>query len=168
MAIKIETPCIGVCSTIYGDDICRGCHRTFDEIIKWNEFSINKRKIVHDRLQSLQAKYLSNFFEIYDFELFQSLLSKNSIMIERSVDLFDQNNKLEFQLSFVYKILKKHNNKFNILNNKLDKNLKSNQIRLSNFGIILKNTDNKLNLNQIMTEIDEAIYKESENIFSRV
>lgn len=30
-----QTPCIGVCSTAIGDDVCRGCARTFVEISHW-------------------------------------------------------------------------------------------------------------------------------------
>ncbi|SCK05131.1 DUF1289 domain-containing protein [Vogesella sp. LIG4] len=32
-----ETPCIGVCSTAIGDDVCQGCARTFTEISCWYE-----------------------------------------------------------------------------------------------------------------------------------
>ena len=32
-----RSPCIGICSTSSGfDTVCRGCHRTSDEILRWN------------------------------------------------------------------------------------------------------------------------------------
>ena len=31
-----RSPCIGICSTDLGDPVCRGCHRTADEVIRWN------------------------------------------------------------------------------------------------------------------------------------
>ena len=34
-----DTPCVGICSTAIGDDVCRGCARTFDEISFWGELS---------------------------------------------------------------------------------------------------------------------------------
>ena len=34
-----RTPCIGVCSTTYGDDICRGCRRFRHEITSWINYS---------------------------------------------------------------------------------------------------------------------------------
>lgn len=34
-----DTPCIGICSTAIGDDVCRGCARTFGEISFWGELS---------------------------------------------------------------------------------------------------------------------------------
>jgi predicted Fe-S protein YdhL (DUF1289 family) len=31
-----KTPCVGRCSTSLGDDICKGCYRTYKEVIDWN------------------------------------------------------------------------------------------------------------------------------------
>ena len=30
-----RNPCIGVCSTTYGDDICKGCKRFRHEVSSW-------------------------------------------------------------------------------------------------------------------------------------
>jgi uncharacterized protein len=47
----IGTPCIGVCSTTsFGDEICRGCHRTFDEVRLWNTFTDEQKIVVNKRL----------------------------------------------------------------------------------------------------------------------
>lgn len=46
-----DTPCIGVCSaTALGDEICRGCGRTFDEVILWNTFTDEQKKAINLRL----------------------------------------------------------------------------------------------------------------------
>ena len=34
-----DTPCIAICSTSQGDDLCKGCGRTFDEVQLWPEMS---------------------------------------------------------------------------------------------------------------------------------
>jgi predicted Fe-S protein YdhL (DUF1289 family) len=34
-SLKPDSPCIGYCSTSFGDDICIGCGRFSDEVIKW-------------------------------------------------------------------------------------------------------------------------------------
>lgn len=47
---KIDTPCIGICSTIYGDEICRGCKRNYQEVINWNKFSTQQKDRVLQRL----------------------------------------------------------------------------------------------------------------------
>ena len=30
-----DTPCIAICSTSQGDDMCKGCGRTFEEVQNW-------------------------------------------------------------------------------------------------------------------------------------
>lgn len=50
MAEHIDTPCIGICSTIYGDDICRGCKRRYQEVIDWNTFDSGTKDDVFQRL----------------------------------------------------------------------------------------------------------------------
>ena len=32
-----DTPCIAICSTSQGDEVCKGCGRTFDEVQLWTE-----------------------------------------------------------------------------------------------------------------------------------
>ena len=32
-----DTPCIAICSTSQGDDVCKGCGRTFTEVQYWTE-----------------------------------------------------------------------------------------------------------------------------------
>lgn len=39
----MKTPCIGVCSVSQGDDMCRGCGRTLDEIRDWGKYDDNRR-----------------------------------------------------------------------------------------------------------------------------
>ena len=34
-----DTPCIAICSTSQGDDICKGCGRSFDEVQHWTVMS---------------------------------------------------------------------------------------------------------------------------------
>ncbi len=39
-----DTPCIAICSTSQGDDICKGCGRTFEEVQHWTAMSpVDKR-----------------------------------------------------------------------------------------------------------------------------
>lgn len=34
-----DTPCIAICTTSQGDDVCKGCGRTFEEIQGWQAMS---------------------------------------------------------------------------------------------------------------------------------
>jgi predicted Fe-S protein YdhL (DUF1289 family) len=50
-ANKPDSPCIGMCSTSYGDDICRGCGRTFIEVIDWIIYEDEQKKSVWMRVE---------------------------------------------------------------------------------------------------------------------
>lgn len=49
--MKPDSPCIGMCSTSYGDSICRGCGRSSDEVIGWIFYDDEKKKEVWDRVE---------------------------------------------------------------------------------------------------------------------
>ena len=142
---KISTPCIGVCSTIYGDDICRGCHRNFEEIIKWNQLSQDERLTIQTRLDNLQNKFSKKYFEITD----------KSLLIKSLIDFKINHRNSENNLNLAYKLVKKSGNKLKTEN-------------LEQYGISIKHSADKLTINQILTEIDENIYKESEENFNTI
>jgi len=39
-----DAPCIAICSTSQGDDICKGCGRTFDEVQHWTVMSPGEKR----------------------------------------------------------------------------------------------------------------------------
>ncbi len=47
-----ESPCVGRCSTTYGDDICKGCGRTFLEVVNWIIFDDDEKSAVWARLKN--------------------------------------------------------------------------------------------------------------------
>ena len=63
---NIKTPCIGICSTVYGDVVCRGCKRFSHEIINWNQYSNEEKKYVWNRLEKLQKQILEQKIEIVE------------------------------------------------------------------------------------------------------
>ncbi len=54
--ITSDSPCIGYCTTVLGDDVCRNCLRTFDEITRWVEMSNHERRAVNQRIALLNIK----------------------------------------------------------------------------------------------------------------
>ncbi|MFA6901918.1 MAG: DUF1289 domain-containing protein [Gallionellaceae bacterium] len=48
--ITAECPCVGHCTTVLGDDVCRSCHRTFEEVIRWLELSDEERIQINRRI----------------------------------------------------------------------------------------------------------------------
>ena len=49
-----DTPCIAICSTSQGDDWCKGCGRSFDEVQHWPALSVAEKRAVWRRI-SLQG-----------------------------------------------------------------------------------------------------------------
>ncbi|MDA0823358.1 MAG: DUF1289 domain-containing protein [Proteobacteria bacterium] len=48
MPAPIESPCIAVCQLRKGEDICRGCYRTLEEIGNWSRMTpVERRTIMH-------------------------------------------------------------------------------------------------------------------------
>lgn len=45
-----KSPCIGICSTAQGDDICRGCGRTFYEVTNWSTLTEKELESMEKRL----------------------------------------------------------------------------------------------------------------------
>jgi len=48
------SPCIGVCSTTYGDLVCRGCNRFAHEVVQWNGYDEAQRDAIWGRLEELR------------------------------------------------------------------------------------------------------------------
>lgn len=46
------TPCVGRCSTVFGDAVCRGCRRFNHEVIQWNTYTIEQHSVVWLRLDA--------------------------------------------------------------------------------------------------------------------
>eukprot|EP01037_Dinobryon_pediforme_P000124 gene124-124_t len=45
-----DTPCIAICSTSQGDDLCKGCGRTFDEVQFWPSYTPAEKRGVWRRI----------------------------------------------------------------------------------------------------------------------
>lgn len=42
----IKTPCIGRCTCTLGDEVCKGCGRTADQVRDWNGYTEEKKAAV--------------------------------------------------------------------------------------------------------------------------
>ena len=62
----VKTPCIGVCSTGIGDSVCRGCKRFAHEVIHWNSYSPEQKRVVDRRLAGFLSQCVSNKLEVTD------------------------------------------------------------------------------------------------------
>ena len=65
---RIKTPCIGLCSTVYGDAVCRGCKRYDAEIIAWNGYDEARKEAVTRRLDGWLVQAMQGRCEVIDVE----------------------------------------------------------------------------------------------------
>ena len=63
---KVNTPCIGLCSTALGDGVCRGCKRFAHEVIDWNGYTAEQQQAVVDRLDDFLVRVVGNRIDIFD------------------------------------------------------------------------------------------------------
>ncbi len=64
--IMRSTPCVGICSTTYGDLVCRGCKRFSHEIVAWNVYNDDQRERVWHRLYALRDQATAVFVTVSD------------------------------------------------------------------------------------------------------
>jgi predicted Fe-S protein YdhL (DUF1289 family) len=52
VAKKLQSPCTRRCTVAPGSDICVGCYRTVEEIVRWTKFTDAQRQAVMDQLEA--------------------------------------------------------------------------------------------------------------------
>ena len=57
-----------MCSTTYGDLVCRGCRRFAHEVRDWNRYEEREKRAVLSRLEQLQLDTLSRVLSVNDPE----------------------------------------------------------------------------------------------------
>ena len=71
-----SSPCIGICSTTYGDLVCRGCKRFAHEVVDWNRYDEDQRQIVWVRLAELRDASVSGYVAVVDEALLARAATK--------------------------------------------------------------------------------------------
>ncbi len=79
MSKRPLTPCIGICSTAIGDQVCRGCKRFAEEVIRWNSYSDDQRLSVLNRLDHLLVQSVQIKFTIVDEKKLQEQIRYQQI-----------------------------------------------------------------------------------------
>ena len=83
---RSSTPCLGICTTTFGDEVCKGCKRFSHEIVSWTKYSIEEREIVNDRLEKFKVQILKDRFEVYDDKLLSKNLDQMGINFNHSLN----------------------------------------------------------------------------------
>ena len=134
MEIKLRTPCVGICSTIYGDEICRGCVRTYQEIIHWNGFSDEKKQATLDRLEKQTHQVVKKYIDIIDQNKLTEKLHKHNIKYRSHFH----------PLCWAHTLLREGADKIN---------------KVENFGLTIKHAYSHLALTKLVEIIDDEIYE---------
>ncbi len=79
MVGTVKTPCIGVCSTGLGDDVCRGCKRYTHEVADWNGYGEHERISISRRLDALLRQVLADRLEVFDEALLRQQLAIHNV-----------------------------------------------------------------------------------------
>jgi predicted Fe-S protein YdhL (DUF1289 family) len=105
MVNRTRTPCVGICSTTYGDDVCRGCKRFSFEVINWNSFNSEERESVWKRLEKLKSQIMASRLKVFD-----------SKKLEESIKYFQLKIKDDLNdLSKAFEVIKQVSESFNNL-----------------------------------------------------
>ena len=71
-----DSPCIGICSTTYGDKVCRGCKRHYDEVIGWNAMLDDEKLEILQRIDANTGEVVAQFIEVTDVKQVRRALRK--------------------------------------------------------------------------------------------
>lgn len=75
----IKTPCVGLCSTVYGDLVCRGCKRFHHEVVHWNAYSDEQKQAVWHRLERLLIQVVAAKLEVFDEQRLRTQLVQRQV-----------------------------------------------------------------------------------------
>lgn len=78
----VKTPCVGICSTGIGDNVCRGCKRFSHEVIDWNAYTYEQKLIIAERLENFLAQVVQIHFEIIDADLLLEQVKHQQILFK--------------------------------------------------------------------------------------
>ena len=139
---RSSTPCIGICSTTFGDDVCKGCKRFSHEITSWGKFSNDERAFVNRRLEQFKSTLLEEKFTIIDGNLFESKMNEFSI---------NYNGSLE-PITWIFDLLRASVSK---------------DLNLDDFGVEIKPEFSNLSLVEIRKLINDDMLQLSEAHYSK-
>ena len=63
---RIQTPCIGHCSTTIGDLVCKGCKRFAHEVTDWNRYSDREKHFVMMRISNFMEEAVVRYIRVVD------------------------------------------------------------------------------------------------------
>ena len=84
----VKTPCIGVCSTGIGDRVCRGCKRFAHEVINWNSYSNEEKRLIDQRLGDFLSRCTRSKLQVVDEALLDEQLRVQQVRYPAHQDVY--------------------------------------------------------------------------------
>lgn len=75
----VASPCVGLCSTTYGDTVCRGCMRTSTEIAAWPASDETQKRAITLRLDGIMQQVMPEFFRIENQQALEEALHSMAV-----------------------------------------------------------------------------------------
>ncbi len=75
------TPCLGRCSTVFGDSVCRGCRRFSHEVIDWNRYTAAQRDFIWLRLDQQLDQIILPLVRVEDPRQLSDFLASRHIRL---------------------------------------------------------------------------------------
>ena len=79
MKQRRPTPCVGICSTTFGDLVCRGCKRFSHAIVDWNSYDDSQKEIIWERLEKIKEQVVGQIVRRKDEKLFECAIEAQKI-----------------------------------------------------------------------------------------
>lgn len=77
--VLLKSPCVGFCSTTFGDPVCRGCKRLLAEVDGWNLLTTEQQQQIWQRLWQQTVVIVRQHIRISDPLLLQNQLQRFAI-----------------------------------------------------------------------------------------
>jgi predicted Fe-S protein YdhL (DUF1289 family) len=133
---------IGICSTVFGDVVCRGCKRFVHEIINWNAFNNSEKALIEKRLVDFLTQVMESRVRVV-----------NAGLLHAGLDQWQINyNPAHNDLCHAYSLLGSGGKIVN---------------ELADFGIQAQPGYEKFSVMELKEEIDEAYFALSEAHYQR-
>jgi uncharacterized protein len=79
MEALLKSPCVGFCSTTFGDPICRGCKRTIREVDQWNTLTTTKQRQIWQRLWQQTTEVVCRYLIVRNSTLLRQQLQRYAV-----------------------------------------------------------------------------------------
>ena len=129
-----RTLCIGVCSTTYGDDICRGCRRFRHEITSWINYSDSEKNIINRRLEKFKVTVLEEKFLVADIDKFKEALNQSKIRFNQDLE----------PICWVFDLFR---------------SLNTEDLNLKDFGLAIQKEFSNIPLPQLKEDVNKEFYE---------